>query len=123
MSAKNIAYALGSVKELSTGYLCKCPCHDDKTSSLSIKETKDEIIVNCFAGCDWQDIKEELKRRNLWEFTPTQAPVKTTPQQPQQPQQENATYYIYKDHVGNILARKVKLQNKTQWFEHLEGKQ
>lgn len=34
-----------------------CPCHDDKTESLSISRGKDgRTLINCFAGCNVKDI-------------------------------------------------------------------
>jgi len=29
-----------------------CPAHDDKSPSLSIRDTSDKILIHCFAGCD-----------------------------------------------------------------------
>ena len=29
-----------------------CPAHDDRTPSMSIKDTPDKILIHCFAGCD-----------------------------------------------------------------------
>jgi hypothetical protein len=43
----------------------RCPAHDDREPSLSIRDGKDELIVNCFAGCDWRDVKSEFRRLGL----------------------------------------------------------
>ncbi|MBY0307047.1 MAG: toprim domain-containing protein [Sphingomonas sp.] len=47
-----------------TGYraLCRCPAHDDKTPSLSIRQGDRGILVKCFAGCANADILRELSR-------------------------------------------------------------
>ena len=38
-----------------------CPAHEDKTPSLSIKETRDgRILVRCFAGCGAADVVEAV---------------------------------------------------------------
>ena len=38
-----------------SGYLGKCPCHDDHTPSLGLLEGNDgEARVKCHAGCDWK---------------------------------------------------------------------
>lgn len=42
-----------------------CPAHDDQNPSLSIQDGEHEIIVRCHAGCDWRDIKTELRRQGL----------------------------------------------------------
>lgn len=43
-------------------HMCKCPAHDDRTPSLSIREEKPggRIFVKCFAGCSDTDILERL---------------------------------------------------------------
>jgi hypothetical protein len=43
-----------------------CPKHDDKNPSLSIRDGKNgEPIVHCHAGCDWRDVKDELRSKGL----------------------------------------------------------
>ena len=47
-----------NVKEL-TGenqYICNCPSHEDRNSSLTIKILPDKVLLNCFAGCTPEDI-------------------------------------------------------------------
>lgn len=34
----------------------KCPCHDDKTASLTITRDGDKILMKCHAGCNTRDI-------------------------------------------------------------------
>ncbi len=46
--------------------VCRCPAHDDKRPSLSVNDGEDgDILVHCFAGCDYRDIKDELRHRGL----------------------------------------------------------
>lgn len=108
--AETIATALGGAKKTPGGYLCKCPCHDDSEQkpSLSIKETEKGLIFNCFANCAWEDIKAYLESRGL-------IPKRKADRY------EGARFYIYRDIVGNVLCRKVKLPSKKMWFERLEG--
>jgi len=44
---------LESVKQVGAGrWVARCPSHDDKTPSLSIRETGDgRVLLHCFAGC------------------------------------------------------------------------
>jgi DNA primase len=37
-------------------WYAKCPAHDDKSPSLSIRETGDTILIHCFAGCSAEDV-------------------------------------------------------------------
>lgn len=46
--------------------VCRCPAHDDKHPSLSIKDDENGgIIVYCHAGCDFRDIMDALRYRGL----------------------------------------------------------
>lgn len=108
--AESIANSLGGKKSTPEGYVCKCPCHDDRAASLSLKDTEAGLLVNCFAGCEWKDIKAELDRRGL--LPSSKLPAKSKPQN---------KYYEYKDIAGNTLCRKVKTPEKKMWFERLDG--
>ena len=37
-------------------YLARCPAHDDKSPSLSIRELDDRLLIHCFAGCDASEV-------------------------------------------------------------------
>lgn len=38
-------------------YHARCPAHDDRGPSLTVRDTEDgRILVHCFAGCDVQDV-------------------------------------------------------------------
>ena len=67
MSALDIVKALDGRWEKNKGYgFVSCPCHTDKTPSLKIKDGHDgDIIMHCFAGCDWKQIKDALRQRGL----------------------------------------------------------
>lgn len=83
--AREITLALGGRWCGSYG-LCRCPCHDDRSPSLKIKDDarkSDGVDLVCFANCDWRDIKSALTRQRLlpafsagqaprapWQFTP-----------------------------------------------------
>jgi putative DNA primase/helicase len=50
------------------GWVAKCPCHDDRKASLSIKEGEDgRLLMNCFAGsgCEFTDIIDALRDRGI----------------------------------------------------------
>ena len=50
-----------AAKETSSGDLMGiCPAHDDEKASLSIKLTDDRIMLNCFAGCKFENIRKGL---------------------------------------------------------------
>ncbi len=65
MNAQDITKALGGHWHGSYG-TARCPAHDDREPSLSIRDGADgEPVVNCFAGCDWRDVKDALRADGL----------------------------------------------------------
>ena len=42
------------------GYICLCPCHDDHHPSLHVWEADGAVRVECFAGCDWHEVRRAL---------------------------------------------------------------
>ena len=46
------------------GYIatCRCPAHEDRDPSLSVRQGHDGILVHCFAGCDPGDVLREISR-------------------------------------------------------------
>jgi putative DNA primase/helicase len=54
-----------------SGAMCCCPAHDDRTPSLSVRLGNSALLFKCFGqGCSASDIIAALKRRNLWEYVP-----------------------------------------------------
>ena len=56
--AQKILHHLDGVKETGAGkWQARCPAHDDKSPSLSIKEINDgTLLLKCWAGCSAGDI-------------------------------------------------------------------
>ena len=66
MTAREIARTLGGALALGRSWLCRCPAHDDRSPSLSLRDGEDgRILMRCFAGCDPRDVLAELRRRGL----------------------------------------------------------
>lgn len=107
ISLETIANNLGRSKRTPAGWICQCPCHEDKEASLSLKITSNgNLAANCFAGCKWETIYEELKKRNL-------LPSKDFVQQ-----KNKETIYKYVDESGVELFQKVRFQNKKGIHRH-----
>ena len=65
MNAKEIVKTLGGRWHGAYG-TARCPAHDDREPSLSVRDGVDgEPVFNCFAGCDWRDIKDTLRTKGL----------------------------------------------------------
>jgi putative DNA primase/helicase len=66
MTAEAIAKALGG-RKAGSGWTARCPTHDDRTPSLSIRDAKDnKVLVRCHAGCDQERLITALRTRGLW---------------------------------------------------------
>ena len=55
--------------------MARCPAHEDKTPSLSVKigDSGDRVVMHCFAGCPTEDIVEKLglEMRDLFDTDDT----------------------------------------------------
>jgi hypothetical protein len=66
MNAETIARALGG-RKVGGGWMARCPAHDDRTPSLSIRDTDDgKVLVRCHAGCGQEQVISILRSRGLW---------------------------------------------------------
>ena len=66
MTAETIAKALGG-RKAGGGWTARCPAHDDRTPSLSIRDADDgKVLVRCHAGCDQERVIAALRSRGLW---------------------------------------------------------
>jgi hypothetical protein len=65
LTAREIAHHLHG-KRSGQGYSCCCPSHDDRTPSLSIRESEGKILVKCHAGCSQEAVVSKLKDKGLW---------------------------------------------------------
>lgn len=54
-------------------WIARCPAHDDRGPSLSIRDTGDKLLLHCFAGCDALDVVHALglKLSDLFADSPT----------------------------------------------------
>ncbi len=62
MNATSMLERLTAVKQTAPGrWIAQCPAHEDKTPSLSIRETQDgRVLLHCFGGCETQLILQAL---------------------------------------------------------------
>lgn len=55
-----------------SGWLALCPVHGDKRPSLSIKDgTNGKILIKCFGGCPFTEIRTALQESGLWDGEPS----------------------------------------------------
>jgi hypothetical protein len=56
---------VAGVKQSAPGrWMARCPAHEDKSPSLSIREMEDgRVLINCFAGCGACDVLDAIGLR------------------------------------------------------------
>jgi len=66
MIAETIAKALAG-RKTGGGWMARCPAHDDRTPSLSIRHGDGgKALVRCHAGCGQEHVIAALRERGLW---------------------------------------------------------
>lgn len=94
-------------------WLCRCPAHDDRKASLSIKNDAagDRILVHCQAGCDTEDVLSAVGY-TMRDIQPGD------PARPLEPWEKNLTAeYRYKTSDGRYLYSKLRYEG-----EGIQGK-
>ena len=55
--AERVVLRLGKVRGRNGSWTAQCPAHEDKSPSLSVRETEDgRVLVHCFGGCAVHDV-------------------------------------------------------------------
>lgn len=61
MELRDFLSRLRGVQDKGNGqYMARCPCHDDKRQSLSVRMGENKIILHCMAGCAYEDILRSM---------------------------------------------------------------
>lgn len=87
MSYKPTAETLAIVQRLGGTWsgqhaMVRCPAHDDRNPSLSIRQGRSSILVHCFAGCEGADVMRAIRRvvgRPILDQHPIPAPANDRP--------------------------------------------
>jgi hypothetical protein len=61
MNLQTILQRLQGVRRSGDGWTARCPGHEDRGPSLSIREQGDKILLHCFAGCPIEAICAALQ--------------------------------------------------------------
>ena len=90
MSAVEITRALGGRRRGSYG-IARCPGHDDREPSLSIREAEDgKILIRCHAGCDQKRVILALRSLGLWEDCGSKPFARSASHETRQPARNDA---------------------------------
>jgi hypothetical protein len=82
LSLEDVLSRLSGARKCKSGFIARCPSHDDKRASLSIARGSDgKILLRCHAGCSFRSICEALGVRESELFaaspdSPPSAPAK-----------------------------------------------
>jgi putative DNA primase/helicase len=105
---------LEGVRSIPTGFVARCPGHDDRQASLSLSEAPDRILMFCHAGCQTADVMSalDLSLRDLYldGATPEGGYVPYTRQEPE-------AQFIYEDEYGHEIYRVLRYPGKQ--FVHV----
>lgn len=71
--AKKIVERLGGIWRGARGE-CRCPAHDDRSPSLSVRLGAKAILFHCFAGCTAVEVMRALRRLDLHDRQPLRIP-------------------------------------------------
>lgn len=63
MTVDELLNRLDGVRRGTTGWLAKCPAHEDRSPSLSIADRDGVILMRCFAGCELVDVTSAIGLR------------------------------------------------------------
>ncbi len=101
----------GQVKKQGNGYICHCPAHEDKKSSLSITEQEDKVLLHCHAGCESKDILRaiSLTWKDLY------------PNEGHKISERSLKTYDYGDENGKLIHQKVRYPNKKFLHRRPDG--
>lgn len=69
--ADRLLERLDAVRDNGSGrWMARCPAHDDRSPSLSVRQTNDgTVLIHCFAGCAASDVVTAVGLA-LWELFP-----------------------------------------------------
>lgn len=101
---------LEGIRKSGSGYVARCPAHDDGKASLSIATGKDHpVVFNCFAGCDRDAVLDKLGL--TWEQL-CESRDDDRPEMEWTPRGPAVAVYDYVDESGNLLFQVCRTVDK-----------
>ena len=113
------------VKPTASGWMARCPAHEDRDPSLSIAVTDRMILIHCFAHCDKPDILDALGLQ--WSDLYEEEPVTGRPRPrvtPWTPRPPRAQAFAFERHALDcllaadaILAAAARCEDCETWTD------
>ncbi len=117
-------HRLENLKGSGGQYTARCPAHDDRHASLSVKIEHDKVLLHCHTGCTTEAIVAALGIPMSALFLNTQKTYERTPRK--KPQRINTIEYEYKNPNGSIAYKKKRFElddgSKSFAFYDANGK-
>lgn len=116
MTAEALLELLSGVKRTARGWSSRCPSHNDKFPSLSVREADDgRILLHCFAGCTTSDVCNALGLRlaDLFLDPPT---GQRTPRRVQQVRRERQASRHASEKQQKASGGEVDLVREAAWL-------
>ena len=60
MTINDLLAQLDGVRRSGSGWIARCPAHDDRSPSLSVREGNRGLLVKCWSGCAVAEIVDAL---------------------------------------------------------------
>ncbi len=115
---------LSGVRKSGSGYMARCPAHEDTNPSLSITEGDRKILLKCQSGCETARVCERLGIEVSDLF------LDGAKKKHSKKGGEPVAAYDYTDAAGKLLYQKLRYQNKKfsfrrpakgGWEDNLDG--
>ncbi len=109
MTLDQILERLGGARKTAGGYMARCPAHEDRLASLSLKAGEGgAVLLKCHAGCDLAAILARLglEKRDLF---------------PEREREEPQATFDYRDAKGTLLYQVVRFPGKQFRQRRPEG--
>ena len=88
--------------------MARCPSHDDKNPSLSLRDVDGKMLVHCHAGCEQAAVVAALKALGLWT-------------EPRQSVSIIVATYDYSNEAGQLLYQVVRTEPKGIFQRRPDG--
>ena len=106
MSAVDLLERLEAVRVTGPNrWIARCPAHDDRSPSLSVRDTGERLLLHCFAGCDACDVVRAVGLE-LADLFPTATPTADDEHRKRPPRRRilAADILAALDHEAHVVA-------------------
>lgn len=112
MTVSELVSRFSQSRRTPTGFIARCPAHDDKSPSLSISVGTDgRVLLKCFAGCPLQQILSSAGIRMMDLFPGGEVKSRTVRKVIDEAKIE--AVYKYRDTDGTVLYENVRYKPKS----------